>query len=227
MKALALDTAHTRIIISAKDDDRLVSLTLDIGMRQSEKLLPSIDFVLNQLDIKPSELDYLTLTKGPGSFTGLRLAFAALKAIEFSCGTPLYGISTLDLYMNPYISMDCPVISVIDAHKDRFYAKIVKNGSTMLEAGDYEISEIAEAFKGEKKVFACGLDSGIFLQNARNVMQDTVIIEAGSKTYSADSIFEITEQMIKDGKSPLQDYDGPEYLRVSEAEQNLENGKIK
>ena len=86
MKALALDTAISCITIAAKNDDNLASLVLDIGMRQSEKLLPAIDYVLSQADLKPGELDYTVLCEGPGSFTGLRLGFAALKAIELFGG---------------------------------------------------------------------------------------------------------------------------------------------
>ena len=79
MKALALDTSISCIQIAAKNDDKIASLVLDIGMRQSEKLLPSIDFVLKQAELEPGDLDYTALCQGPGSFTGLRLAFAALK----------------------------------------------------------------------------------------------------------------------------------------------------
>ena len=44
MKALAIDTSLTRITVCAKNDDKTAYLTLDIGMKQSEKLLPAIDY---------------------------------------------------------------------------------------------------------------------------------------------------------------------------------------
>ena len=107
MKALALDTAISCITISAKNDEYLASLTLDIGMRQSEKLLPAIDYVLKQADLAAADLDYTVLTEGPGSFTGLRLGFAALKAIElFGNDIPLYGINSLDAYAWPFMDFD-------------------------------------------------------------------------------------------------------------------------
>ena len=52
MNAFALDTSISRITVAAKKDANLVSLTLDIGMRQSEKLLPAIDYVLAQMYLR-------------------------------------------------------------------------------------------------------------------------------------------------------------------------------
>ena len=82
MKALAIDTSLTRITICAKNEDKVSYLVLDIGMKQSEKLLPSIEFVLSQVELKLEELDYTVLCKGPGSFTGLRLAFSFIILIK-------------------------------------------------------------------------------------------------------------------------------------------------
>ena len=49
MKALAIDSAVSKMTIAAKNDDKFVTLTLDIGMRQSEKILPAIDYVLKEI----------------------------------------------------------------------------------------------------------------------------------------------------------------------------------
>ena len=65
--------------IAAKNEDIKASLSLDMGQKQSQKLLPAIDYVLSQVELKPADLDYTALTSGPGTFTGLRLAFSALK----------------------------------------------------------------------------------------------------------------------------------------------------
>ena len=48
MKALAIDSAATCMVIAAKNDDDKATLSLDISMKQSEKILPAIDFVLQE-----------------------------------------------------------------------------------------------------------------------------------------------------------------------------------
>ena len=102
MKALAIDSASGCMTVSAKNDDITTSLSLDIGPKQSQELLPAIDFVLKKVDLKPEELDYTVLCKGPGTFTGLRLAFAAFKSIELAFNKPVYGVSTLECYASPF-----------------------------------------------------------------------------------------------------------------------------
>lgn len=161
MKALALDTSISCIQVAAKNGDNLASLVLDIGMRQSEKLLPSIEYVLAQADLTPGELDYTVLAQGPGSFTGLRLGFAALKAIELFGGTsangdclqdqkapasriPLYGINSLDFLAQPYLDFDGIVLPVIDAHKEKFYAKAFFCGKEIIPCDDWDLRALEE-----------------------------------------------------------------------------------
>ena len=102
MNILALDCAVTRISLAVKTDSKFISTTYDIGMRQSEILVPSIDELIKKAEISPSELNATTLTLGPGSFTGLRLGISALKAIELAYNVPVYGISSLEAYAYPY-----------------------------------------------------------------------------------------------------------------------------
>ena len=70
MKALVIDAAASCMHIAAKNDDFKASISLDLGQKQSQKLLPSIDYILEQVGLKSSELEYTALTSGPGTFTG-------------------------------------------------------------------------------------------------------------------------------------------------------------
>ncbi len=231
MKALALDTAVTCITIAAKNDDNTASLTLDIGMRQSEKLLPAIDYILSQVELSPRDLDYSVLTSGPGSFTGLRLGFAALKAIELSGNTPLYGINTLDYYAAPFTGFEGTVVSVIDAHKDKFYAKAFYNGKEIIQCDDWETAvfedsvrtALAEIRPGEKnKILVCGLDAKIFMETcaAEKLFSSFNLFSPVQRVINFESLFALAEEKIAREEPPLKDYDGPEYFRGSEAELN-------
>ena len=84
MKGLALDSSITKLTVAAKNDNHIVTASFDIGMKQSETLLPAITYVMEKAGIETSDLDYMAICKGPGSFTGLRLGFAAVKALECS-----------------------------------------------------------------------------------------------------------------------------------------------
>ena len=111
MNILALDCAVTRISLAVKTESRFISETYDIGMRQSEILVPCIDEILKKAELSPSDLNASVLTIGPGSFTGLRLGISALKAIELAYNVPVYGVSSLEAYAYPYKLVDFQLLS--------------------------------------------------------------------------------------------------------------------
>lgn len=218
MKALAIDCAVSRLVIAAKNDDKSCTSIFDIGMRQSETIIPAIEYVLTKAGLTSADLNYTSLTIGPGSFTGLRLAISALKAIELAYKVPVYGISSLKTYEYPFLSFKLPVVSVIDANKDKFYARIVDGNKVLLEDGDYELEEITKILAKLDKFIIAGPDSFKF----RNLIQETItsdkIITANTLQVTTDALFILAEKEIELKNKPLQDYDGPVYLRASEAE---------
>lgn len=223
MKALALDTSLTRITIAAKNDDKTAYLTLDIGMKQSEKLIPSVEYVLSQVDLKTSELDYTVLCKGPGSFTGLRLAFSALKAIELSFDIPVYGVGTLQAYSYAYSDFDIPVLCAVDAKKNRFYLSASHGSKILIEDGDYEVEAVKEKIEGFEgdKVFVCGSDAELFISRIKDIITEKKFISLKGKPNETENLFAIAEDMIAKKIPALSDFEGPVYIRASEAEENL------
>lgn len=237
MKALALDTAISCIQVAAKNDDNIASLVLDIGMKQSEKLLPAIDYVLKQAGLAASDLDCAVLCEGPGSFTGLRLGFAALKAIELFGGRkengdssriPLYAINTLDAYAWPYLDFDGIILPVIDAHKDKFYAKAFLNKKEILSCDDWDLRVLEEKLSqapkaAAGKILVCGLEAKTFIDACKEngLFSKNELVAARGRSINLDSLFALAQEKISSGQPPLADYDGPQYFRASEAEQNL------
>ncbi len=223
MKALAIDCACSRMTVAAKKDDYTFTAIYDIGMRQSETLVPAIDFAIEKCGLAKNELDYTALTIGPGSFTGLRLGISALKAIECAFGTPVYGISSLETYAYPYANLGLTVLSCIDANKDRFFAGLYKEGKSLLADGDYDIPYLAQALKNEEKIILAGFEKDT--SKIKGLLEPELpqikIILPPVSPVTTESLFALAEEMIKEGKAPLQEYDGPVYLRASEAEIKL------
>ena len=67
-----------------------------------EKLHLFIQNVLEKAKLELSQLDAVAISKGPGSFTGLRIGTAAAKGLCFSLGLPLIGLNTLEIMVNPF-----------------------------------------------------------------------------------------------------------------------------
>ncbi len=236
MNGLAIDCSISKLTIGAKNQEKTVSAIYDIGMKQSETLLPAIDYVLKSASLELKDLSYISVTTGPGSFTGLRLGLSAAKAISLAHGTPIFSVNSLDLYANPFLSLskDFFVLSEIDAKKDRFYAECFYNSKKIIESGDFLPEEIAKSLSAKmnelnkSNILICGPDSEIlcnllkeeFLKISQNNLN---LVFVPFVQDSAKSLFSIAEKMIQEKKEPLKDYDGPLYIRASEAEVKFEN----
>ena len=218
MKALSIDCAVSRLMISAKNDDKIFTSIYDIGMKQSESIVPAIDYALEKVLLSPSELDYTAITLGPGSFTGLRLGISAVKAIELAYNVPVYGISTLTMHAYCFKDFELPVLAAIDANKNKYYANLSDKNKTILEDGDWDTDIIIKNVKKIKKLIVCGPDANklkdiIIAQNKK-----IKILTPKTNIVTAEALFSIAEDMISQNQPGIKDFDGPLYLRASEAE---------
>ncbi len=223
MKALAVDTSSSCVSFAVKNDSIYANLVLEAGMKQSEKLLPAVDTVLSQAGVKPEELDFTVLCKGPGSFTGLRLGFAVLKALQLTCGCPVYGVPTLTAYAYPFSQWPGAVISAIDAKKNRFYASVFRGGTETAGPADISAEELAAFIDPEEKILAVGPDAEFFAETLSAVRpQQDIRCFARLKTDAAQQLLLLGEQVFSAGDPALKEYEGPFYLRKSEAEEKSE-----
>ncbi|MFI3256970.1 MAG: tRNA (adenosine(37)-N6)-threonylcarbamoyltransferase complex dimerization subunit type 1 TsaB [Spirochaetales bacterium] len=226
MKALAIDSCSKYISFAACNGENTAVISLDTGRHQSEKLMPAIDYVMNQCEMLPGELDFTTLCQGPGSFTGLRLAFAVLKAFELAHNCPLYAIPTLEAWAYPYISWKGAVIPVIDAKKNQFYASVYRSGKAQSEALDASVQDILRLIDPEEAILLVGPDAEYFLQQvkAERPVQETHIFAPYDKTCVL-SLLELASKKFAKNEKSFEEYEGPVYIRKSEAEINLNLSK--
>ncbi len=221
MKALAIDSAVTKFTVAARNEAHTVSCSYDAGMRQSELLLPTVDHALKTVGLSPKDLDFTAVCAGPGSFTGLRLSFALLKGLQASAHCPIYAIPTLDVYAYHYRKLPFAVLCAVDAKKDRFYAKMMKNGETIIADGDYTYPELIDRIAEEPELIICGSDADLFYERAQSVLGDRRVHVMPFAADTSDALFALTEEQRSVSIAPLRDYDGPVYLRASEAEEKL------
>ena len=218
MKALALDTSTGRISAAAYNGSTHASLILNLELRQSEKLLPAVETVLREAELTPADLDFVALSSGPGSFTGLRLGFAALKAFQLSTGCPLYGVPTLQAYFYPFRDFSGTVVPVIDAKKERFYVSIYRNGKQSLEDSDLSPEELLHYLDREEDILITGADAAFCMEKILELRPDQKFHVFNGRECVADYVLLCAEEMCRNGKEPLKDFDGPVYIRQHDAE---------
>lgn len=93
---LAMDTATSRASVALGDSGAgAVEEELEGARRHAARLIPMIQSLLRQRQIRPADLSGIVLSDGPGSFTGLRVGASVAKALVHTLGVPLWVAPSL------------------------------------------------------------------------------------------------------------------------------------
>ena len=95
MKLLVLDTATEACSVALENDGAITARFEICPQQHSQRLLPMVDEVLKDAGITLKELDALAFGRGPGSFTGVRIATGMIQGLALGTGLRVAGISTL------------------------------------------------------------------------------------------------------------------------------------
>jgi tRNA threonylcarbamoyladenosine biosynthesis protein TsaB len=139
MKLLAVESATLSGGVALQDGDRLLGeITLNIAITHSERLMSAVDRLLDDCGLAPADLDGLAVSVGPGSFTGLRVGLATVKALAMALDLPVAAVPTLDALAARLPFADAPVCPILDARKKEVYLSLYRwRGSGMAREWDY------------------------------------------------------------------------------------------
>ena len=140
MKTLGLETAHKYLIISLMENNKVIAFHQELAWKkQSEHIFPMLESIFDQVNWKPQDVQQIVITKGPGSYTGIRIAMTIAKVLATRLHIPLYTLSTLQYYAG---LKDCYV--VLDARGKRVYWGYYKDGIALT---DDQVSSIEDFMK--------------------------------------------------------------------------------
>lgn len=95
MLVLAADTSLPLLSVALVNDGVVAgALALEGRGSRNEKLLPAIDFLLSENGVDRRTLDLFAVTRGPGSFTGVRIGLATMQGLALALGRPVCAMST-------------------------------------------------------------------------------------------------------------------------------------
>ncbi len=102
---LALDTSTRQAGLALYDGESVRAETIwrTTDRHHTEWLVPAIEIAFKQAGITAKELTAVAVTKGPGSYTGLRVALSVAKGLVAALGIPLIGVNTLDVLAQPFM----------------------------------------------------------------------------------------------------------------------------
>lgn len=95
MKVLAIDTATERCSVALRVDGQVLSRSIDTARGHADNILPLLDELLREAQLTLSDLNGIAYGRGPGSFTGVRIAVGVVQGLAFGADLPTVGISNL------------------------------------------------------------------------------------------------------------------------------------
>lgn len=132
MKLLAIDTSTPVASFAISNGKKLYQKKIE-GVRQhAQQILPVIEALLAEADMEIKDLDGIVFGRGPGSFTGLRVACSVAKALSYSNDLPLYPVSSLAaiafkmFQQHETLNADY-CLALIDARMDQIYWGVFAN----------------------------------------------------------------------------------------------------
>jgi tRNA threonylcarbamoyladenosine biosynthesis protein TsaB len=121
---LAVDTSTEACSVALQIGNETIAKFADEPRSHSRLLMPMVQQVLAEAQIKVNQLDAIGVSIGPGSFTGLRIGFAAVQGMAYGADIPVVPISTLKLMVATFRRQKNPavgeIMALLDARMSEF-----------------------------------------------------------------------------------------------------------
>jgi tRNA threonylcarbamoyladenosine biosynthesis protein TsaB len=157
MLLLSIDCAgHGCGVCVWKDGKVLSDASERMERGQDQRLMPLIVAAMKQAGVDFKQLDRIAVTRGPGSFTGLRIGLAAARGIGLAAGKPVIGIDRFSIYHEPFKSEGRDVLVVIDSRRKELFCRFYPASGKAGEPSMMTAEEIAVFVKDNPNIIVCG-----------------------------------------------------------------------
>ncbi|MCR5329898.1 MAG: tRNA (adenosine(37)-N6)-threonylcarbamoyltransferase complex dimerization subunit type 1 TsaB [Lachnospiraceae bacterium] len=240
MLVLGIESSSLVASAAVLSDQKLISeYTVNNALTHSQTLMPMIDAVIRSAGIEAADLDAVAISRGPGSFTGLRIGSATAKGLGLALDKPLVEVPTLEaMAYSLYGITDRIICPIMDARRAEVYSaafvfgeggmktllaenagpveELIKQLDTIIEDSDEKYRGVI--FMGDgvppyKEIIAGNMRSGYSFAPVFLSRQ------------RAASVAALGMEMFREGKCVPAEEHAPVYLRASQAEtQGLASG---
>lgn len=140
---LCIETSTTNCSVAISDEGKCIAIAEDDNKNYShaENLHLFINKVLKEVNLKTSNLAAIAVSKGPGSYTGLRIGVSAAKGLCFALNIPLISLHTLKILAKQVDqnTTSSPVVPMIDARRMEVYTAVFDPQYNMISAVEAKI----------------------------------------------------------------------------------------
>ena len=228
MKILGVDSTATAASAAVFIDGKIVSLQFsNTGLTHSQTLLPMIDTALKNASLKVDDLDFVAVSNGPGSFTGVRIGVSAVKGIAQPLDIPCVSVSTTEVIAKPLENTGCYAVAVMDARCNQVYTAQFdcENGFNRITPDEaITIDELGDKLKDVKKtIVLIGDGTKVAFNKLKDVLPNITVATASVVYQSAADVCVLAAEKVSvdDFKLTMAHDVLPNYLRLSQAEREL------
>lgn len=229
MKLLAFDTSGAATSVAVWDDGVVLAEASFVDAENhSTTLMPTIDRLMTEAGLAPSDLTRIAVAQGPGSYTGLRIAVTAAKTLAFTLGIEVVGVSSLySIAARLGLTADetVMVVPLMNARRGNVYAAVYEGNAAVLPDQHVALADFLKLLSADKKLIFTG-DAEMFTDEILAAFPSAEIITDDlQKMPSAAAMAEISA--ILPAASDVHDFN-PIYLKKVEAEEKWEaaNGAV-
>ncbi|GAB5401703.1 MAG: tRNA (adenosine(37)-N6)-threonylcarbamoyltransferase complex dimerization subunit type 1 TsaB [Aureisphaera sp.] len=160
---LCIETATTNCSVALSANGSVLSLREDNskGFSHAEKLHVFIEQVLNESDLEHKNLNAVAVSKGPGSYTGLRIGVSAAKGLCFALDIPLLSIATMESLMMQSDQNAQFYVPMLDARRMEVYSAVFDSERNQIRDTEAQILDSASFQQYLEKGTVAFLGSGV------------------------------------------------------------------
>jgi tRNA threonylcarbamoyladenosine biosynthesis protein TsaB len=224
LKILGFDTStRSGSVAILENEELLAEVIFHQSKTHSERLLPSIKYLLQDSALHLDDMDAIAVTAGPGSFTGLRIGLSTLKGLGWALEKPLLGISTLIALAYNLAYSNRKICPLLDARKGEVYTALFHfHGEEIVRETDDMViapAELVEKIEGEIVFLGDGIRKyGDLIKKKMNHKCSFLFVPPALWSIRASNICRLGLSAIKKGEGKEAKEISLNYIRPSEAE---------
>lgn len=227
MNILAIECSASPVSAAIINDGKIVGYAYsDIKLTHSQTLFPIIQNVLSSARLSFSDIEAVSVSTGPGSFTGLRIGIACAKGLAEPKRLKCVGVSTLLSAAYMFKGEHAVICPVIDARCSQVYCALFEvdgeNITRICEDKAVMIEDLSKVLTGidDKPIILCG-DAAASVLDATNNQSNIKLATPSLMMQNAIGVGLYANKAIKENNYSDSEELMPMYLKLPQAEREL------
>jgi len=217
MKILAIETATEACSAALLVDNAVISRFQVAPREHGNLILPMVDELLSEAGLTLAELDALAFGRGPGSFTGVRMATGVTQGLAYAAQLPVAAVSTLQALAYQAVltdDVDCVYVALDARMGEIYWAEYAVIDKQLVQVGDEQViapDKVSSTSTG--KALAIGHGWAVYKDILLQQLNASVDIIYADKLPNAKEVAHIAKIMVKKGQLVTAENALPVYLR--------------